>query len=234
MSITNDKERQQYGGERLSLFKTLIGVIIHPCKTMKLLAEKPKIAFGFLATMLGTIIFYLIRYPLFKEYVKVKTENIGGLAILSEQELNSAILRELIATPISSVVWWLIIVLLLFGAVKLLKGQARFKQLLSVTGYAYVPVLVSYIIFLLVSFFTGTLLLDTSLARLMLLLLPDLKGTYLYGFLKSIDFFGVWYFVLIALGMLYASKLSKKKVFTIVGVIYLLCSLLAAGSLMHA
>lgn len=234
MSIIYEESKQKNKANNSGFFAILIGVIIHPCKTMALLVEKPQIAFGFVATLFGTFVFYLLRFPLFKEYMRVKTINQGKQTTLSENALNRVVIQELIATPISSVVWWFIIVLLLFGVVKLLKGEVRFKQLLSVTGYAYVPVLISYVIFLFASFFTGRLLLDTSLARVVLLFSPELKGTFVYGFLKSIDIFGIWYFALIGLGTVYASKLSKKKVFTIVGAIYLICALLAAGTLMYS
>ncbi len=210
----------------------LIGVIISPVDIMKFLINKPKIVFGILSSFFTPVLFYLSRYQIFRGYVKYTTEiSSGSGASLTENELTKAVTDKFIFTPFASLVWLLIISGLIYGIIKLFKGSGNFKQIFSITGYSNVIVIVSYVVNIAASFFTGNFVLNTSLTRISNLFAPDLAGSYIYGFLRGVDVFGIWYFAVISIGIVSVSKLSKAKVITLMAVVYIICIMLGAGSL---
>lgn len=223
--MLNDETRE------MNIFERVIGVIVSPNATMKYLAMRPRLLFGLVAELLGALLFYLLRFELYKEYTRLNLlNNPANAGVVSNETLSAGVVQGMIAAPIGSVIWWGIIMLIIIVFVKLIKGKINLKAIVSVTGYAYTAVLVSYVIYCIISIFSGSLLFDLSLGRFT----PGLSGTFLYGFLKSIDLFGIWYFILIAIGVSYACEISKRKSYIAMGIIYLLCAVLGAGSLMYS
>ena len=234
--VTGNAGENEMKGPRMNVFQRIAGIILSPAETMKNIVEKPGVIFPILAYGLGMLALYLIRFPLYQELLKHQMEL--GLAKsntqLTPEQLNSAMkiaaISGLVATPITSLAMWIIITAIVFGIIKLFKGQGSFKQVASVIGYAYVITLAYILLCLIVSFFTGKLLLDTSLANITNLVLPDLKGSFVYGIIRGIDLFVIWQYVVMAIGIVTLSKLSKSKVYSVVGLIYIASIIIAANS----
>ena len=226
MELRNDQEVKQ-----MSFLQKVIGVIVSPKKAMEAIAQKSDILYPILAMLLTTPILYLIRYPLFEQMVKTKLENTPQAAQMTPSMISLSTKIGLITAPIRVIIMWIVITFIFWGILRIFKGEGKFKQYLSVTGYAYTIVIISMIVTLIASYFTGSLILDTSLASITNLFAPDLKGSFLYGIIRGINLFGIWQFIVYAIGLKVVSKLSSAKVYSVVSVVYIVMILLSANSL---
>lgn len=219
---------------KTGFFWRIIGVILWPVELMKNLMEKPRTFFSIFMISLSIPFYWLIRLPLFAEFCQsIAQNNIDINAENYLEELARATLLTftglLVLTPIYLLFSWLLGSLVLFFMIKIFKGQATYKKILSITGYSYVIILFSIIIQLIISFITRQLYMDASLANIIKIFYPTLQATNVYNILRGIDIFSVWRYFVIGIGVLYMSKLSKIKVATIITVIYALDVMLNAG-----
>ena len=215
----------------MNFIQRVSGVIVSPGETMKNLTAKPRILFPFIMVGLGILLFYLSRYTLYMDFLRESAEAAiaqQGLEYTPEQmdaTMKLTRIIGLVGAPFGAILMWLITAVILFVGAKILKGEGSFKQYMSVTGYAYVITILYYFLSAVVSFFSGQLMLNTSLG----LLVPDMQGTYIYGILRSIDLFTIWYYMVVTLGVLAVSKLSKTKVYAMMSIIYIGSILIGAG-----
>jgi len=222
--IQNQPEHQS----NMNFFQRLIGIIVSPIKTIDDLIEKPRILFPILSMGFGLLVLYLLRYELYTEYVHealVRSLESMGQTLAPEQieaYLQMTVPISLISSAIVPIITWFVITAVIFGVVKIFKGEGSFKQYLSILGYAGVVTLLYYIICIATSFMTGKLMLDASLTNITNLFMPDIRGTYVYGIIRSIGLFSIWYYALVAVGVARLSKISKEKVFSMVTVIFII------------
>lgn len=233
-SIQNSLEAQS----KMNFFQRLIGIIVSPSKTFKDLIAKPRILFPFLLSTFSILVFYLLRYDLYQEYVRKTLENAiaSDPSVTAEQAESLVVISTtagLISAPITAIIIWLVSSAILFGIAKLLKGEGSFKQYLSIVGYSSVITALYYVLSIVMSYFTGELMLDASLANVTNLFAPHLKGTYLYGIIRGIDLFNIWYFALVGYGIILLSKMSKVKGYTMVTVIFIIQLLINAMELKY-
>lgn len=231
--MENSELKNEEQVKQMNFMQRVIGVIASPAETMKNLIEKPRILYPILAVAFGMVLLYLIRFPLFSDYIKntVQTALSQTNAQLTQEQVDAAAkmapYATLISTPINELLTWFISTAIIFGLIKLFKGQGNFKQYMSITGYAYTISLLYILLSLIVSFFSGELTINSSLA----LFAQSLKGSYIYGIMRGIDLFSIWYYAVIALGVGLASKISKSKAYIIVALVYIGQILLQANGL---
>lgn len=223
MSFFNIKEKSHI--EKLNFLERIYGILFKPSITIKNLIYKPKLIYPFFAKVFGIIIFYILHYSIYERHIRelVKNQLTQANTGFSSQEINLAIKLApksvITSTIINNLISWLFIVFALYAIIKwVLKGKADMPQLISITGYAYTPVLIYFFICYIAAFFTGQLFIDMSPA----LLIPSLKGTTIYGFLRSIDPFMVWQFVIIAIGLKMSSGLKKSDVYWVTAFIFII------------
>ncbi len=222
---------------KMNFLQRVVGIITSPAEVMKDLSEKPRILFPILVAALGTLIFYLLRLDLFKEFsthvVELGLEQSNQA--MTPQQVEAAKSMgwwiTLIATPFTGLFQWFISATVMFGLAKLLKGEGKYKQYLSVVGYSSVVIVLSLLITFAVSFFTNSIMLDSSLANLTNLFAPGLKGSFLYGIIRGIDLFIVWQYCVIGIGIAVVSKLSKAKAYGIAALLCAVYILMSANSL---
>ena len=108
---------------------------------------------------------------------------------------------------------FLIQALVIWLVTKIFKGQASYKQILSVLGYSSVISVLGTIVTVAVIYITGTYtdVTYTSLASL----LPEIKGSFIYGVAKVVEVFYIWQLVVNAIGIAIVSKMDKKKAYLI-------------------
>lgn len=233
-NTTNEVQVQNQPG----FFQRVVGIIISPTETMKSLIEKPRILFPILMMFFSIPIFYLLRFSLYQDFLKNTME-----AALAQQgqTMDAAQLANLTkisayvglgTAGIGQLINWIIVAAIIFAFVKIFKGEGTFKQYLSITGYAGVITLLSLIFSFALSFFTGQLMADASLANITNLFMPGIKGTYLYGVIRGFDLFSIWHIIVMAIGVTLLSRLSKAKVYTLFAFIFIITVLLGAKGLM--
>ncbi len=224
-SVNTDEINQT----NMNFLKRVFGIIFSPSKVMQSLDQKPRVLFGLLLTAITPVIMILLTLPMYMEYSRKLLEvtyanmNIEMNAEQMEQAVNISQYSALFGGPVAAVVMLLLEALVVWGIVKVLKGKGSFKQYLSVLGYTNVIAVLSTITLILVVRFTGTYtdVSYTSLASL----LPNMKGSFLFGFAKIIEVFTIWQYVVIGIGISTVSKLSNKKVFILVACIFVVIAI---------
>jgi hypothetical protein len=222
--------------ESMNVFQRIIGIIVSPGKTMQNLIVRPRILFPILMIAISSLLLILINMTQYKEYMRASTEVVMenmGMTLTPEQldmQMNFSAITSLITTPIIYLVIWLIGTAILFGIVKAFKGEGKFKQFMSITGFAWVITVLSYIVMTAVSYATGSFNLELPVTSVASILPADLKGNFVYGLARGIELFSIWQYVVIAIGVTQLSKLSKTKVYSIIGSIYAVYLLYAGSS----
>ncbi|WP_244648227.1 Yip1 family protein [Ruminiclostridium herbifermentans] len=211
---------------KMSFIKRVIGVICFPGKVMQSLEQKPRVLFGILLTALVPLVMILSTLPMYMEYTRGVLEstyakmNIEITEQQLEQTLSISQYSSIIGGPIGAVIMLLIYALVIWSIIKIFKGEGKFKQVLSVIGYATVISALSTIVTIITTRLTGVFsdVSFTSIASL----IPEMKGSFIYGMSKMIEVFTIWQYAVIAIGITTVSKLSKKKVYIIVACIFAL------------
>ncbi|RCX12221.1 Yip1-like protein [Anaerobacterium chartisolvens] len=226
-------------GNKMGFFQRVLGVIASPSRTMENLCGKPRILFPILAMIFGMAALYALRFPLYQDTIRPAMEAAiiqQGTPVSEEQMdmiVTSGAIGGMVALPFTALFMWIAMTALIFAAVKIFKGKGSFKQYCSITGYAYVIMLLYFVLTLVASFFTNSIQLDTSLLALKKLVAPGVltdgfAGSFVSALLKSFDFFGIWQYVVISIGVAYASKMSMKKSYIIVFTLFIASALLFA------
>lgn len=208
----------------MNFIQRVLGVIISPEKTMKSLEQKPRILFSLLLTLITPIVMIFSIFPMFIEYTRKTLEatyenmNIQMTSEQIDQVLNITKYTAPFAGAIGAVAMWFLGTLVLWGIIKIFKGEGQYKQILSVTGYASVISTLAVIVSIVTTQLTGAFsdVSYTSFASL----LPNMKGNFFYGASKAIDVFSIWKYIVIAIGVTTVSKLEKKKVYIIIACIF--------------
>lgn len=224
-TVASSKEEQSNNRTRFS--QRVWGVIFSPANVMRDLVNRPRIVFAIFIIAFSVLIYSIIRFqPYFEFWMDVAEKGMDkeseNYLVELQYRVVFFVFGSLISQPFVSLLGWLLGSLVLFAGVKAFKGEGTYKHVLSITGYSYIIILLFIIIQMFTSFFTGQLFLDTSLANAIKLLEPGMIGTTLYGILRGIDIFTIWRYIVIAIGLIYMSKLEKAKVISIVAVSYAL------------
>jgi len=205
---------------KMNFFQRVLGVIFSPGKTMQSLAQKPRILFGLLLTLLTPVVMIFAIFPMFLEYTRGTFETLypNFTAEQIDQGVNIAAVSGPIGGAIGAVAMWFLGALALWVIIKIFKGQGQYKQVLSILGYAAVISALAANVTILATQLTGVYsdVSYTSLASL----IPNMKGSFIFGVARSIDIFSIWKYVVIAIGVFSVSKLEKKKVYIIVACIF--------------
>lgn len=217
-------------------FRRFIGILFSPGEVFIELERKPRWIFPLLLAAFGQWIFFVIRFPLYKQLI-VESTNLTnkaqGLSMTPEQleaATSTTLKMGLAAIPIGGVIGILISTLIFFTLMKMFKGSGTYVQYLSVIGYAGIISFLYYALAAGLSFFTGDMYLKLACDSISAYLNPDLEGTFLFGFGRGIRFFSIWEYIVIGIGLAQLSKLSRKKVFIIVGILFITFALISGGA----
>lgn len=223
----------------MGFFQRLVGVIFSPGKVMEELAAKPRIIFALILTAFAQLTLIVLRMPLYMDFLRktmtatsAYVESLTGTKLtpeMIEQNLAKSRIQSIITTPLTALFMWVLITVIIFAIVKIGGGKGKFKQYLSVTGYAYVISALYLLITLAVSYFTGSLHLEMPLTSIGNLFGSEMKGSFIFGVLKGIDIFSIWYYAVIAIGTAIVSGFKKRTTYGIVAGIFIV-GLIIAGA----
>lgn len=216
---------------QMSFIKRVAGVLFWPGKTMDNLAERPRIAFPFIFLPIVQLAAIFAMFPMYREFVRSSTEKMiaNGLEIPAdglETVLNASTVSGIIGGAIGVVISWVLGSLILWGIIKIVKGQGYFKQILSITGYAGVITVLSAVVQVIQTNIAGVY--DNMSYTSIAVLMPRMDGNFIFGMAKFLDVFSIWHYAVIAIGVATVSKLPKKKAYLIVSAIFVI-QLLYAG-----
>jgi hypothetical protein len=207
-------------------FKRLKGIVVSPIETMRNLEIKPNLLYPILMIIVVVIATLLLNTGSFKEYSRQELikanvqENVERTAEKIEQIVNRNVNVRLFAIPFMTLFIWVVGTAILFLLIKVLKGKGTFKEFLTITGYAYIILIFSGVLEAFVIFITGDNNKEFSITSLALILPQTLKGNFFYGIAKGIEIFTIWNYFIVGIGICYVSKLSKAKVYGVIGVMF--------------
>lgn len=212
-------EQQSNTLPRLNVFQRIAGAIFSPERLMNDLEQKPRVLLGIILNVLAPVILMYGTFPMFKEYLRTTMEMTAANTAqqMTPELLDQVVNISAISTPIMGGIMaggmFLIQALVIWLVTKIFKGQASYKQILSVLGYSSVISVLGTIVTVAVIYITGTYtdVTYTSLASL----LPEIKGSFIYGVAKVIEVFYIWQLVVNAIGIAIVSKMDKKKAYLI-------------------
>lgn len=217
----NNNQNEFEDVKKMNLFQRITGIIVSPAETMKNLIIKPRVVFPILIVALGLLVIYLSNYGLYKDQVRQAMERAmaNSSTQLSPEQLDAqadmGAVAGLITGPIVSLLSWVIEAAIIFGLIKAFRGKGRFAQFISITGYAYVIMLLYYVLTAVVINISNNLTVDVPITSVASLLPKDLKGTFLYTVLTGMELFAIWRIIVTGIGITLVSKLSKVKVYSV-------------------
>lgn len=217
---TNHNESKPMG-----IFETIKGIIIHPVKTFETLGQSPKVGFPALMVGIGSTLFSLISSIYSKEIMqKAIEESTKGLPPESIEmtktiaAITSSPVFAVIGGVIGAYIGWFVMSAIYWGLVSIFGGKGTYKQSLTVWGYAWIAVLIGYIIKIVYMFITGKPVTSASTATVMDVIL------------SGNDIFKLWQLFLLVVGYSAAYRISKVKSAIIILGLWLFGILYSAGS----
>jgi len=223
--LNNTPENQEYEQpEPLSKSDAIIGVISGPGDAFETISVTPKKNYWVIPVIITVLISIITTFFIFrdeqimsntmdKEKVKLEKkmeEKVKSGKMTQEQARQSlemagkfmdsksyitqgigyasAILIPFLTLFILAVVYLL--------ALKILKAEADFTQLLNIIGLATIVSALGAVVTLILSIFTG----EISTLSPALLLKSEMVGDTINGLLIKIDVFSIWFYVIIAIG----------------------------------
>jgi hypothetical protein len=235
MEINIQKQEPVDEKKTMGFFQRVAGVVFSPSGVAEALVEKPRILFAFIAMLVTELAIMLLRLPIYTDFLRdvmeMQLEKQGQTVSPEQLEMSLGLARKisLASAGIGQLFIWLVLTVIFFAAVKAFKGEGTFKQTLSITGYAYVIMVLYGLLRLGLSYVTGSIMINSSLA----LFVPGMKGTLLYGFLRGIDLFSIWYYSVIVIGLSVMSKVKSMKLGWVAAVIILVKALIGMNQAMN-
>lgn len=217
--MENQVEKLTFG-EKLKFF------FIKPQKVFAQFLEKPKYLINLLIIAAMVIITNMISSISSRELLeKTMEQQMQGVDPAAAQMVKG--MTGFMTSPVFTVIMGLIGLVILvyvssaiyYGLAKMFGGEGTYTQMVATYVLAYYPIAVRNLI---------------SAVSKMNVTLEDIKAQVGFGdaLIKAFNVFGLWRIVLFALGISVVFKISKKKSFIIVGIIWavlLLFSLLSVG-----
>jgi hypothetical protein len=214
---------------KVSPFGRIIGMLFSPKATFEDIARKPSCLLPLILLVIaGTIVGVgLTQKVNWREFMSQQIEKNPAAAQLSNEQKEQRIEAGAKIAPISSciigistLIVVLLVALIMWGAYNLLAGAAlNYKTSLAIVSHAYVPAVISFIVFLIVVLLKpyGTLDLENPVATNLAAFLPEDSAKWLVALGKNLDMFILWITLLIAIGFAAANpkKLKGSKSYTI-------------------
>lgn len=215
-------------------FGRLITVLTSPGKTFRSIAERPTwaaplVLFVALTMVLGFVIHQRTDYADLMEWT-AKSRDLA----LSQEDMDRAVdIQErfggvgAVAGGVIVALVSLFFALLYWLGLKLVGGELGYKEALSVSLYAGVPVLVQFLLTIVLvlpqqSIDPQRLASRNFLASNLAFLAPEDAGPVLTNLLASLDFFALWAVVLAVIGYRIVARVSTASAAAVVIVIWLL------------
>lgn len=173
--------------------KSFGAVLIEPVSLFHRLIEKPKNFYPFILIM-------LIGIALVLSTSQFTIKDISHLFELEEKMSNSTIIVGIFTFIISGglLIEWLIQSIVIYFMVSLFSTEAReFRAVSSIIGYSWVPIAIKVLSFSLLIMFTGELYEAKGFSGL----LNGFDNPLLTSLFKNIDFFVIWQYIIMYLGV---------------------------------
>ena len=215
----------------LGFFSRVFGILFYPGRVMEDLAEKPRVLFGILSLLLATPIVSLIRFDTLAQTLREALEQQYlsiGLPITGpefETTLSISLYSSVAGGGVMQILVIMLLALGLFIVAKIFRGEGKYKAYLSISGYAGVISLLNLLLLLGLSYITGSMSLDLSLA----MFLPADADAVLRTFLSNFEIFNIWYFIVVGIGVAAVGRFGKGKAIAVTTLVFALSVAITTG-----
>lgn len=130
---------------------------------------------------------------------------------------------SILASPLVQIISWLFISLVYWGLVYIFRNKTEYSKILTVVVISSVPILISTLVNLFYTLFTGKMIMHTGLSGLVAS--GDVfayRSNLLYMILSRVDIFILWSLILLIIGIAIACKMKVWKSISIVLIVYIL------------
>ncbi|HET7434751.1 MAG TPA: Yip1 family protein [Thermoanaerobaculia bacterium] len=211
--------------EKNNPIERLAGAFIAPVSTFEAIARRPNIL---VPLLLFIVIGYVSTYFMMPrmdwakiteqqaDAIKAKNPNVSDADLQRMSKFTIAIgkVGGWVA-PALSVVWYVFVAGVLLLAFRMMGGEGTFKQALSATLHAWLPLVVFSIIAVIVAVARGGLIDPTQMQVLVksnpAFLVSMKEHPVLFSFLTNFDVFTLWMLALLTIGFAALSRFSKAK-----------------------
>jgi hypothetical protein len=223
-------------------FARIAGALFAPAKTFQEIAWRPDITVPLILLVLVSYLTLAVVAPRMDwdavtakqvEQVKKKNPNMSEADIQRMGKISKSVGSVMAwVSPLLMVLWYLLMAGVLLLAFRLMGGEGNFKQALSATLYAWLPMILLSIVTAIVVAMRGSF--DPTTAATLVksnpaFLVDMQEHPVLFSFLSSFDLFTVWTLVLLVFGFSSLSKLSRAKSAAIVVVMFLVVLVIKLG-----
>lgn len=217
----------------------VVDVFFAPVPTFRDIARQPDFLVPLLVVLIVSIIAAVIIAPRvdfassMREQMAQANKNMSDEDIDRVVRFSSAFARAMVyVSPLLNLIIFAVIAGVLLLAFRLFGGEGTFKQAYSVTAYAWMPLVISSIIGIVVLLTRGEVNADelNNLVRSNPGFLVDMKANPMaYALLSSLDLFTIWTIVLFIIGFSSVSKLSRGKSAAIVVTLWVVMVVFKVG-----
>lgn len=196
-------------------------ILGNPKRAFEAIENKPTWLVPFLITIVVTIISAALLLPLI---VQSTVEEVSRNPEVTQEQVE--MMSKFI--PVSAfggsillmAVWLFALsgVLYFVGSV-ILGGDSRFKKVLAVNSWSMMIIALSSLVTLPIMLIKQSMYTSLSLA---MILPPDAVGSRIYVFLAQINFFSIWYLIVLAVGFGVVYRMSTKKAMTTIAVMWVI------------
>jgi hypothetical protein len=212
-----------------NVFERIAGVLFAPAETFQDIARKPDILAPLVLIVIVGFICSALVVPKLDmstvlaqqvEQMRKQNPNVSEEQIARVEKLTMASSKILSwAGPLLGAAWYAILAGILLLAFRIMGGEGTYKQALSATLYAWIPLVIFSVISTIVVVARGTF--DPTTAATLVKSSPaflvDMKEQpVLFSLLSNFDVFTIWTLFLLIVGFGTLSKTSRAKAATIV------------------
>ncbi len=208
--------------EEMGVFKRALNIFFEPGRVFSSVKQNPKILIPMIIIILGFVLLAVPTVDLVAEHTRQSYEEMYNneefmkTQRITKEQAVASIEQTVGFTRVAAFVWPVVTPLIIliqagvfFAVFKLLKGSGTFKQTFAVLTYSYFISLLGEAVRVINVVVSGKADVTNSLALLML----DDKTSFLYNFLYGLDLFGLWAFIVAALGLSIVHNVSRKKAY---------------------
>jgi hypothetical protein len=225
-----------------NVFQRIAGVLFAPGETFADIARRPDILWPLLLFVAIGYVTTFVMVPrmdfeaAFAEQavqMKKQNPNMSDDDIERVGRIGRASMKVMqFIGPLIGVLVYVVIALVLWGAARMMGGQGDYKQALSATLYAWVPLVLFSIILTIVAVARGSI--DPTQMAVAVksnpAFLVDMKEhPVLFSLLSIFDVFTIWTIVLLVFGFSALTRLSKAKMATIIIVLFAVAMMVKVG-----
>lgn len=237
----NERYRSEEEQELLdmSVFDKLIGTITSPTKAMKALKLKPTFWLPLIVIIVMPLLYYVIFWQSYEvqliRMMESQSQTMGMELTRDMMEMQLNIAKW--TTPLGTLVipvTLLVPSLIYFLIGKIIKAETSFKGTFAMVSHASVITAFVWILHMVVTLIMGESDIFVPMSSAVSLLPADSYGTVTYGILSSIDVFGIWYYIVLFLGLNIVCGYSKRAAGITVAITVIASMGLAVGGMLMA